>query len=97
MSDLTQLITDPALCAQLQTLDPHQFIGVAGAPLVERFVQYFKEQWGVSTSLAPLLSLTFGVLLNVGLASWLGLSLSDAATIGLATGFVASGWHVINH
>ncbi|MDQ5853870.1 MAG: hypothetical protein M3380_17755 [Chloroflexota bacterium] len=52
MSDLTQLITDPALCAQLQTFDPTKYVGMAGAPAVEQIVQYAKEQWGISTKFA---------------------------------------------
>ena len=97
MSDITQFINDPALCAQLQSFDPQQFVGLAGAPFVEQAVQYFKEQWALPSKLAPVASLAIGVALNVGLAAWLGLSVTDAVSVGLATGFVASGWHIVSH
>ena len=42
MTDLTQLVNDPALCAQLQTFDPRQLVCLSGAPFIEQSVHYFK-------------------------------------------------------
>jgi hypothetical protein len=95
MNDLTQLLTDPTLCSQLQTLDLTKFVGVAGAPAIEQGVQYLKEQWALPTKLAPVAAIGLGVVLNVGLSLWLGLSLVDAVGLGAATGLLASGWHLV--
>ena len=97
MSDLTQLVTDPTLCTQLQTFNPAMFVGLAGAPAIEQAVQYLKEQWALSTKLAPVASVLLGIALNVGLAMYLGLSVSEAVGMGAATGLLASGWHIVNH
>ncbi len=96
MSDLTQLVSDPAFCAQLQTFDPRQFIGLSGAPFIEQSVQYFKEQWALPTKLAPLAALILGVGINVGISSWLGLPVTDAVGVGAVTGLFASGWHMVS-
>jgi hypothetical protein len=98
MQELTQLVSDPNVCTQLQSLqslDLQKYIGLAGAPVVEQAVQYLKEQWGLSTKLAPLASLGLGVAINVGLSMYLGLSLADAISLGAATGLLASGWYVV--
>jgi hypothetical protein len=95
MTDITQLLTDPTLCSQLQTLDLTKFVGVAGAPAIEQAVQYLKEQWALPTKLAPVAALGLGVLVNVGLSLWLGVSVLDAVSIGAVTGLLASGWHVV--
>ena len=95
MSDLTQLINDPALCAQLQTFNPAMFVGLAGAPAIEQAVQYLKEQWALSTKLAPIAAILLGIATNVGLAVYLDMSLGQAALIGALTGAAASGIHIV--
>lgn len=95
MSDLSQLVSDPNLTAQL--IDLHKFVGLTGAPVIEQAVQYLKEQWGLSTKLAPVAALLLGVFFNMALAVYLGLSLPDAVVLGAATGLLASGWHVVSH
>lgn len=99
MNDLTQLITDPNVCTQLQQLqgvDLTKFVGLAGAPAVEQAVQYLKEQWALSTKFAPLASVGLGIALNLGLAAYLGTSLVDGIAIGAATGAAASFWYVMS-
>jgi hypothetical protein len=97
--DVTQIITDPNLCTQVQALqgiNPTQFVGLAGAPAVEQAVQYLKEQWALPTKMAPLASVGLGVLLNIGLAAYLGTSLIDGVALGAATGVAASFWYVMS-
>ena len=94
MSDLSQLLSDPNFTGQL--IDLHKFVGLAGAPAVEQFVQYLKEQWALPTKLAALAALVIGILLNVALSVYFGLSVSDAVVVGAATGLLSSGWHVIS-
>ena len=95
MSDLTQLINDPALCAQLQSFNPAMFVGLAGAPAVEQAVQYFKEHWALSSKLSPIAAVLLGVAVNVGLAAYLGTPIQSALLIGAATGAAASGIHIV--
>ncbi len=97
MTDITQILTDPALCSQLQTFDPHKLVGLAGAPAVEQAVQYLKDQWGLSSRLASLAAIGLGVLLNLGIAYWLGLSMVDAVVMGMVTGAAASGVHIVKN
>src|SRR5690242_15192635 len=95
MTDITQVLTDPNLCAQLQTLTLTKFTGLAGAPAIAQAVQYLKEQWGLPTRLAPIAALGLGIAVNVGIAAYMGLSLTDAIALGAATGLLSSGWHII--
>lgn len=95
MNNLLQTLTDPTLCTQLQTFDPHKLVGLAGAPAIQQVVQYLKEQWGLPVKFAPVAALGLGIALNSILAFWLGLSLLDAVELGAVTGFLASGWHLI--
>jgi hypothetical protein len=95
MNDILQTLTDPNVCAQLQSFEPSKFVGLAGAPAIEQAVQYLKEQWALSTKLAPLAAIGLGIALNAALSAYLGLSLTDAVSMGAATGLLASGWYIV--
>ncbi len=95
MSDLTQLLSDPTLCAQVQAFNPAMFVGLSGAPAIEQGVQYLKEQWALSTKLAPVAALVLGIAINVGLAAYLGTPIELALLIGAVTGAAASGIHSV--
>jgi hypothetical protein len=100
MNELLSPLADPNVCAQVQQLSTFnlaQYAGVAGAPIIEQAVQYFKEHFPAiaPTKLAPVYAVAFGIALNTGIATYLGNSLSDALVAGMFTGFLASGWHEI--
>lgn len=75
--------------------DLSQYIGLAGAPTVERIIQYLRVEWKLSSYLAAPVSILIGVLLNLGLASYLYGDLKTAVLVGILTGFAANGWHEI--
>jgi hypothetical protein len=75
--------------------DLWQFVGITGAPQIERFVEYLKVEWKLPTYIAPLAAILAGVGFNVGLAFFLQNSVGAGAMLGLLTGFAASGWHEI--
>lgn len=75
--------------------DLTSLIGLAGAPTVERMVQYLRKHWKLDEHLTAPVSLIIGVLMNLGLAAYLTGDLKTAFLVGILTGFSASGWHEI--
>lgn len=74
-------------------LDPTQFIGLTGVPLVEQVVQYLKDEWRMPSYLAPLAALAVGVALNVAIGHYMGTDFLTNVCVGLFTGFSSSFWH----
>jgi hypothetical protein len=93
MQDLLPVF-DPA--TQLQAISLVQFAGLTLAPTIERVVQYLKENWAVSSKLAPLAAIILGMLANWPLALLPEVSLGDSLVKGLFTGLLASGWYVMS-
>lgn len=73
----------------------NQFIGLAAAPTIERFVEYLKREWKLPTYLTAPVSVLTGILINVGLATYFSVDFKTALLIGAFTGLFASGWHEI--
>jgi enoyl-CoA hydratase/carnithine racemase len=76
-------------------MDLHSFVGLAGAPMIERFVEYLKVEWKLSTYLSPVVALVTGLFLNEALAVYFHTDFVTALFVGLFTGMTASGWHEI--
>lgn len=74
-------------------LNPAQFIGLTGVPLIESIVEYLKDNFRLSGYLAPLAALLVGVVLNESLAVYLHQSLLVGFYVGLFSGFSSSYWH----
>jgi hypothetical protein len=76
-------------------VDLTQFFGLAGAPLIESFVEYLKAQWKLPGQFAPLAAVLSALIFNIFVGLYL-LQTKDIRVVveaGLLTGFVASGWH----
>lgn len=75
--------------------DLHSLIGLSGMSFVESVVQYFKEQWGMPSKMAPVAGVVVGLVTNILLALTLKNDLVSAVYVGLATGFFSSVWHEV--
>ena len=64
-----------------------QFVGLGGTPLVRAMVKATKIQNGI---VLVLLSLIFGVILNIALAMVLGNDIRIAVAIGIVTAFLSN-------
>ena len=64
-----------------------QIVGLAGAPLVRSAIKATKVQNGL---VIVLLSLIFGILLNVALALVLNTDLRIGLALGIVTGFASN-------
>jgi len=94
--ELIQVVQDPLITQQVQLFDFSSLVGLAGIPAIQQAVQYLREHWKVSPRFAPVAALVLGVLLNLGLATYLNLDLLDATVLGAFTGAGASLWHLVS-
>lgn len=73
-------------------MELNQFVGLAGAPLVQALVELVKRTApSLKSRWYPALSVLFGVVLNLALASILVTDLKAASFIGVLTGLLSSG------
>lgn len=71
------------------------FVGLAGGPMVQQFVQFLKGQFRLPIYLAPYVAILVAVVLNVEAAVYFQQNISDGFVIGIFSGFLACGWHEI--
>ncbi len=73
-------------------MNPSDFVGVAGVPLIQALVAVCKKALPtVPDAYWPGVSIFWGVVLNLALAYLLGLHYESAALAGVVAGLFASG------
>lgn len=75
----------------LNLLQP--FIGLAGGPVIQQFVQFLKDQFRLPIYWTPVASILSAIIFNVLAATYLHQSLLNGFIIGIFSGFFACGWH----
>lgn len=76
----------------MDKLDLHLFTGAGGSALVISLVAVIRKAWPkLPSRFIPLLAITLGELLNLGLAYSLGQPLVEAVFLGLVAGLSAVG------
>lgn len=73
--------------------DARSLVGLSGAPTIESFVNYLKDQWRLTPRLAPIASMLAAISLNMGLGILFNSGIYSSLVTGLCTGFLASGWY----
>lgn len=96
VSPIIQILQDhPAI---INGFDVHQLIGLGvGTTGIEAFVKYLQNQWKLpKTGLIPVI-ITFicAMLLNLLVAWYLHLDITNAILVGAFTGMAANGWHEV--
>ena len=78
----------------MSSIDLQAFYGVTGAPLIEGFVEYLKDQWRVSPQLAPVAAFVSAIIWNLILGIvLLGADWKSAVMAGILTALLATGYH----
>ena len=75
--------------------DIGSWAGLAGIPMIEQVVMYFRNQWRLPQAVMPLVALATGAALNVGLAYNMHTDPTAAFYVGLIAGFLSAPWHEI--
>lgn len=67
--------------------------GIGTAPVITQVVQYAKEEWKLSSKLAPILSLILGIGLNAIIGYLLTWDVRAILATGILNGFIANVWY----
>jgi hypothetical protein len=75
--------------------DVRQIVGLGGMTFIEAFVKYLQRQWGVPTKgiIPVIVTMVCGIGLNLAIAAYLHMDMTNALIVGAFTGVSASGYH----